>query len=254
MTAQLLPKTNELIDEINSYTTKNRKPTDWQVKLLKKKADKLRGKIPENLYYDVLGRISCLENDIEALAQYYQIALNQVPTDFQTQYHYAISLNNKGLYSKALAHGKTLLANFPERSETLLSWIVGCAVLACRMHEAFDFLIHTNNPNNHEYYQQIKEGVAIFETARLNDDEAERLQSLAYSVIQKTNLYFSATRTIITRGCIHYQIYVDRPIEEMFEINWQLADVLVENTENTHSDTIMFEYESVDVFEESQAS
>jgi hypothetical protein len=253
MTVQALPKTNELIDEINSYVTQKRRPTDWQIKLLKKKADGLKGKIPENLYYDVLGRMSCLENDIEALNRYYQIALTLASTDFQTQFHYLISLRNKGLYSKALAHGKTLLTHFPEHSETILSELVGCAVLACRIYEAFGFLTYTNNPDNHECYQLIKEGRAIFETAELTDDEAEHLQNLAHALIQKNNLYFSCTKRNITRGCIHYQIYVDLPIEEIFEINWQLADVLVENSENTHSDAILFEYESVDVLEESLA-
>jgi hypothetical protein len=127
--------------------------------------------------------------------------------------------------------------------------------LSCRTYEASGFLTHTNNPDNHKYYQLIKEGRAIFETARLNDDEVERLQNLAFSAIEKNNLYFSGAKKIyITSGCIHYQIYIDLPIEEIFEINWQLADVLVENTENTHSDAILFEYESVDVFEESLAS
>ena len=254
MTTQPLPKTNELINEINSYAAKNRKPTAWQVKLLKKKADSIRGKIPESLYYDVLGMISCLENDIEALNQYYQIALNQPDTDFQTQYDYLIALHNKGLFSKVLAHGKTFLARFPEHSETILPWIVKHAFRACRMYDAFGFLIQLNIPDNHEYYQYIKEGRAIFETAQLNDDEAEYLLNLAFSVIQKNNLYFSKAKISITRDCIHYQIYVDLPIEEIFEINWQLADVLVENTENTHSDTILFEYESIDVLEESQVA
>lgn len=254
MTAQALPKTNELIGEINSYLFKKRKPNDLQIRLLKNKADTLRGKIPENLYYDMFGRIACLENNIEALSRYYQIALKLTPTDFQTRFHYLISLSNKGFYSKALAHGQTVLADFPEHSETILLLIIECAFRACRMHEAFDFLTRTNNPENHEYYQCIKEGVAIFEATKLTDDEAERLQNLAFSVIEKNKLYFSTSKIGITRGCLHYQIYVDLPIEDIFEINWQLADVLVENTENTRSDVILFEYESVDVLEESLAS
>lgn len=254
MTAQPLPKTNELIDEINSYLAKKHKPTEWQVKLLKKKADTLRGKIPENLYYDVLGGIACLENDIPELNRYYQNAFKLAPKDLQTQKHYFIALHNKGLYSKALVQGKALLTDFPERSETILSLMTKCAFMACRIYEADDFLTQTNNPDNHPYYQQIKEGRAVFEAAGLNDDEAERLQNLAFSVIQKNNLYFSCTKINFVRDCIHYQIYVDLPIEDIFEINSQLADVLVENTENTFSDVILFEYESVDVFEESLAS
>lgn len=254
MTAQPLPKTNELIGEINSYLAKKRKPTEWQVKLLKKKADTLRGKIPENIYYDVLGRISCLENDIAALTEYYQTALKLAPADFQTQYDYLLALHNTRLYSKALAQGKALLADFPEHSETILSLMTECAFMACRMYEADGFLTETNNPDNHPRYQQIKEGLAVFEAAGLNDDEVERLQNLAHALIQKNNLYFSSTKISISQDCIHYQIYVDLPIEEIFDINWQLADVLVESTENTHSDVILFELESIDVLEESLAS
>lgn len=253
MAAQPLPKTIELFNEINSYAGKNRKITNWQVQLLKRKADSLRGIIPESLYYDVLGMISCLENDIEALNRYYQIALNQPDTDIQTHYNYLTALHNKGLFSKVLAHGKTLLADFPEHSETILPWIVKHAFRACRMYDAFGFVTQLNIPDDHEYYQYIKEGRTIFEAAQLNDDEAEHLQNLAFSVIQKNNLYFSKAKISITRDCIHYQIYVDLPIEEIFEINWQLADVLVENTENTHNDVILFEYESIDVLEESLA-
>ena len=58
----------------------------------------------------------------------------------------------------------------------------------------------------------------------------------------------------ITRSCIHFTIYVDLPIEEIFEVNWELANVLVENTQNTYSDVLMFEYSSIDVLEERQAS
>jgi hypothetical protein len=194
MSAQPLPKTNELIGEINSYLAKKRKPTDWQVKLLKKKADALRGKIPENIYYDVLGRISCLENDIAALNRYYQTALNLAPTDFQTQYDYLLALHNTRLYSKALVQGKALLADFPEHSETILSLMTECAFMACRIYEADDFLTQTNNPDNHPRYQQIKEGREVFEAAGLNDDEAERLQNLAHALIQKKNFTFQATR------------------------------------------------------------
>jgi hypothetical protein len=254
MTAQPLPKTNELIGEINSYMAKNRRPTDWQIKLLNKKANDLRGKIPENIYYDVLGRIASLEQNCESLFQFYQIALKLAPTDFQTQYHYLIALSNAGIFSKALIHGRTVLAEFPEHSEAILSWLVKCAFMACRMHDAFSFLMLLNNPDQNEYCQRIKKSIAIFEAAELNDDVTEHLQNLVFSVMQKNNLYFSTAEIIINRDCFHYQIYVDLPIEDIFELNWQLADVLVENTENTYSDTILFEYESMDVFDEHLAS
>ena len=122
------------------------------------------------------------------------------------------------------------------------------------MHEAFDFLTRTSNPDNHPHYQHIREGIAIFETTGLTDDEAEHIQNLAHALIPKNNLYFSTAVINITRDCIHHQIYVDLPIEEIFELNWQLADVLLENTKKTHSDALLFEYESEDVFEGSQTS
>jgi hypothetical protein len=36
----------------------------------------------------------------------------------------------------------------------------------------------------------------------------------------------------------------------MYDLNYQLAAELVHNTENTYSDIILFEFNSIDVFEE----
>lgn len=253
MAAQALPITNELTDEINSYILKKRKPTDWQIRLLKKKADTLRGKIPESLFFDVQGSIASLERNIEALSRHYQTAIKLDSTNFQTQYNYLAALKNSCAYSNALAHGKLMLTDFPKNSEAILSWLVECALMVCRMHEALFFLSQLNNPSQDNGYQLAKEGIAIFEAAELNDDVAERLQSLVTNLIQKNNLYHSQTSIGITDKCIHYLIYVDLPIEHIFEINWQLANELVENTENTYSDAILFEFQSIDVLEESLA-
>ncbi|MCX7097686.1 MAG: hypothetical protein NTV43_07240 [Methylococcales bacterium] len=253
MAAQALPINNELTDEINSYALKKRKPTDLQIRSLKNKADKLRGKVPESLYYDVQGMIAFLAHDIEALSTHYQTAIKLDSTNFQTQYNYLAALSNAGTYSNALAHGKLMLANFPEHSEEILSLLVEYAFMACRMHEALFFLSQLNDPSQNKYHPLLKKCITIFEAAELNDDVAERLQSLVFNVIQKNNLYFSSSSIGLTDNCIHYHIYVDSRIEDIFEINWQLANELVENTENPYSDAILFEFESIDVLEESLA-
>ncbi|NOS87480.1 MAG: hypothetical protein HOP34_02885 [Methylococcaceae bacterium] len=253
MAAQALPITNELADEINSYALKNRKPTDWQIRLLKNKANKLRGKIPESDFYVFQGMIASLERDIGMLSIHFQTGIKLDPSHFHTQYNYLVALNNAGAYSNALAHGKLMLTEFPGQSNEILSWLVKCASGACRMREALVFLSQLSYPSKNENYQLAKERIAIFEASGLNDDVAERLQSIVSNLIQKNNLYHTNPSIGIINSCIHYHIYVDLPIEDIFEINWQLANELVENTENTYSDTILFEFESIDVLEESLA-
>lgn len=253
MAAQALPITNELANEIHSYALKKRKPTNWQIKLLKNKADKLRGKIPESQFYVFQGMIASLELNIGALSTHFQTAIKLDSTNFQTQYNYLAALKNSCAYSNALAHGKLMLTDFPKNSEAILSWLVECALMVCRMHEALFFLSQLNNPSQDNGYQLAKEGIAIFEAVGLNDDVAECLQSLVFNVIKKNNLYHSTSSIGITDNCIHYHIYVDLPIEDIFEINWQLANEFVENTENTYSDAILFEFQSISVLEESLA-
>jgi len=256
MTTQALPKANDLTNEINTYFSKYRKPSDWQIKLLKKKADTLKGKIPDSLYYGLLGNIAALEDDIPALRQHFQTAIKISPTSSQPQFQYLVALKNRGRCSEELVLCKAMLMQFPDHSEEILSWLAESAFMSCRMNEAHQYLEQIKNKDeSNSLYHHITESQLIFKTAGLSDDVASQLYSLAYDLLQKFGIYFSSTGIIVTtRGNVHCQLYVDLPIGDMYDLNYQLAAELVHNTENTYSDIILFEFNSIDVFEERATS
>ena len=252
MAGQQSPKATELINEINTYFSKYRKPSDWQIKLLKKKADSLKGKIPDSLYYGLLGSIAALEDDIPTLRQHFQTAIKLTPASSYTQIQYLAALKNRGCCSEELVLGKDMLTQFPDHSEEILSWLAESAFMSCRMNEAHQYLEQIKNKDeSNSLYHHITESQLIFKTAGLSDDVASQLYSLAYDLLQKFGIYFSSTGIIVTtRGNVHCQLYVDLPIGDMYDLNYQLAAELVHNTENTYSDIILFEFNSIDVFEE----
>jgi len=252
MTGQQSPKATELINEINTYFSKYRKPSDWQIKLLKKKADSLKGKITDSLYYGLHGNIAALEDDIPALRQHFQMAIKLSPTSSQSQLQYLAALKNRGLCSEELVLCKAMLEQFPDHSEEILLWMAESAFMSCRMHEAHQFLAQIKNKDeSNSLFPHIIESQFIFKAAGLSDEIASHLHSLAYALVQKFGLYFSSTGLSVTpRGYVHCQLYLDLPIEEIYDVNYQLALELVNNTENTYSDTLLFEFNSIAVFEE----
>ena len=256
MTDQHSPKATELINEINTYFSKYRKPSDWQIKLLKKKADSLKGKIADSFYYGLLGSISAVEDDIPALKQHFQTAIKLSPASNQPQYQYLVALKNRGRCSDELVLCKDMLTQFPDHSEEIFSWLAESAFMSCRMNEALYYLEQIKNRDeSNSLYHHITESQLIFKTAGLSDEVASHLYNLAYDLLQKFGIYFSSTGLIVTtRGLVHCQLYVDLPIDHIYDLNYQLAAELVHNTENTYSDVVLFEFNSIDVFEERAAA
>ena len=256
MTGQHSPKATELINEINTYFSKYRKPSDWQIKLLKKKADSLKGKIADSFYYGLLGSISALEDDIPALKQHFQTAIKLSPASNQPQYQYLVALKNRGRCSDELVLCKDMLTQFPDHSEEIFSWLAESAFMSCRMNEALYYLEQIKNRDeSNSLYHHITESQLIFKTAGLSDEVASHLYNLAYDLLQKFGIYFSSTGLIVTtRGLVHCQLYVDLPIDHIYDLNYQLAAELVHSTENTYSDVVLFEFNSIDVFEERAAA
>ena len=256
MTGQQSPKATELINEINTYFSKYRKPSAWQIKLLKKKADNLKGKIADSFYYGLLGTISALDDDIPALRHHFQTAITLSPSSSEPQYQYLVALKNRGRCSEELVLCKDMLTQFPDHSEEIYSWLAESAFMSCRMNEALHYLQQIKNKDeSNSLYHHIKESQLIFKTAGLSDEVASNLYNLAYDLLQKFGIYFSSTGIIVTtRGYVHCQLYVDLPIGDMYDLNYQLAAELVHNTENTYSNIILFEFNSIDVFEERASS
>lgn len=250
MIAQALPKTQELTDKLNHLVYANYKPSEFDIACLKKEAGKLKGKIPYPDYYDFLGRIACLENDKVNMLRHYKNALtHSFNNKLIIKKNYFISLIRCGLVLKASEQLKEITKNFPTCAETL-SFLIEQNFYLCRFRDALELF---NKPEDKlEFFDIINVIVSVFESVGLSDDEAQNLCKLAFSLLELKSLYYFGSKIEIIGECVLYTIYVDKSIEEIFEINWELADVLVNNVENTRSDVLIFEYSSVDVLDEKE--
>lgn len=251
MTAQALPKTEELSNTLIEFFFKKRKLKEFTIRQLKRDAGRLKGKIEPYIYHNLLGQIASLENNKTSLINDYEYALKLAPDDYDTQYNYIASLGNRGFITEAVAQTQILYKNFPNKLETL-ELLIKYIYLSCRFNEASQLLNKLKSPAEYFAYDIIVEALTIFENAGLTEDEAQYLCELAYSVLNTQNLYFSGAEIEIIGDCVHYSIYVDLPLDAIFDVNWELAGVFVDNVENRRNGTFIFEYKSVDILEERQ--
>jgi hypothetical protein len=238
-----------LIDKINLFASKNKKPNEFDIRLLKKDVNELKDKAGHALYYDFLGKIAALEHKKSELIEFHEKSITLLPDDIEIQYDYIMSLNRAGLFYQALEHSKEVLVGFPD-NEIFLIAAINNSFSLCRFREAFSFFNRLKNKTSFSEYKTLQKGLAIFEDVQLSDDEAENLHKLAFSMLESHGLYYSASEINIICDCVCYSIYIDLPVEAMAEINWELAGLFVENVEDIHSDVFTFEYESVEVLEE----
>jgi tetratricopeptide (TPR) repeat protein len=250
MTAQPAPKTQELSDKIRSFCLKRRKSKDIDTRRLKRDTDSLRAKINDAEYYDFLGQIACLERDRNSILSCYENALKLAPNDCNIQYNYVVSLGNSGFFAQAVEQIKILVDKFPNELEAL-PFLVDNIFRLCRFKSTLQLLNKLENSTSY-VYKIIQKATSIFEDAQLSDDEAQHLCELAFSVLETKNLYYSVTEINIVDDTVCYTIFVDSPIEDIADINWELAGIFAEKVEDMRSDVLMFEYSSIDVLEEKE--
>lgn len=251
MIAQPVPKTEELQGKINSLAAKGRKLSDFEIRLLKKEADKLKNIVDYAHYYDFLGQVACLENDRVNLVRYYENALRNAFNNYHVRYDYASFLANIGLIFQAETQAKSLVEIFVDDIEAV-RLLGSISYRTCKFRQTLLLSEKLENYETSRNYHLILNAISIFNNAELNDDEAQQLCKLAYSLLEIKNLYYSGIDLEIIDDCVFYTIYVDSPIEDIAEINWELAGIFADNVEDMRSDVLLFEYSSVAVLEEKQ--
>lgn len=242
MTVQPAPKMQELVNDINTLVSKHRKPANTEVNRLDRQAESLKKKINWSDYYDILGQISGLKDHKDDMISKFENAIKLEPNNYEIRRNYLSCLHNSGLIELATNQARLLDSQFPSNDSSLL--LFKSYFYLCRFRDALQVLgkLERNNEN--------LSAVTIFDNANLTDDDAQNLHKLAFGVIKAKNLYFSASEIEIVDNCVCYTIYVDAPIEDIFDINWELDRILVENLEDTRSDVLMFQYSSINVLEE----
>ena len=244
MTAQPAPATQELTKDLDKYFARGRKLNAFEIKALEKKSTSLKGKIDFADYHAFLGLIAALRQDSESFTLHFNNALRLAPTNTTIIGNYLISLNNIGWYLQALTLGRTLAKLSNDNS--LLTILIESAFCLCRFHEAHELISKLPDPQQYQGYQSIIEAIEIVDRFQLSDDETEQLQQLAFSILQDRLLYFSNSKIGIMNNFIHYEIYVDLPIEQIPALDFELSRTFAEKLGNMCDDVIVFEYKSVE--------
>jgi tetratricopeptide (TPR) repeat protein len=247
MTVQAAPKTQELEGKINSFISQYRRPIDFEIRALKKEAENLK-EINYADYYDLLGRIAMFENNKDEIVRCYENAIKLNPNNFSIQNHYRICLKNSGLINLAEKQARKLFDLFPKNIKSL-KFLVDILCLSCRFNEALHLL---NSMEDKEFISiyALDKATDIFKNAQLGDDEAQHLQELAYSIIEKNNLYYFESSNRVSEDGVTFTLYVDLPIEDIFDINWELAGLLADSVEDMRCGVLNFKYSSIDVLRE----
>ena len=89
------------------------------------------------------------------------------------------------------------------------------------------------------------DAMTIFNNCDLLNDELQNLSSIATSILSEYNIECILVKEHIIQGCVLITIFVDKPISEMFDINWALAGILAESVVDMRSDVLIFEYSSI---------
>jgi Tfp pilus assembly protein PilF len=247
MTAQPAPKTEELGNNINYFFDNYLRPTPLEIRRLKKEAENLI-KIDAAVAYNYLGLIAVLENNKEAVISNYEKAIKLMPNDCTIHSNYSISLLRCGLNYLALEEARKVFSKF-QNNKDVLSDLFYYLINSARFDEAHKLLSEIKDNKGIELVNNAEK---IFEAANLADDEAQQLQILAFSLIEKHQLYFYITDIRVIENCVEYTIYVDKAIEDIFELNWEFANLLAENVGDMRCDLLNFTYSSIEVLKEKQ--
>lgn len=245
MTAQPAPKNQELENNIHYFWDNLLRPTNLDIRRLKREAENII-KIDAAVAYNYLGCIAVLENNKKDVISNFENAIKLTPNDFAINRSYSIALLNSGLNDLALEEARKGFSKFPNNKDVSLD-LFYYLINSTRFDEAHKLLSKIEGDKG---IQLVNNAAKIFEAANLTDDEAQQLKILAFSLIEKHQLYFYAANIGIIENCVEYNIYVDNPIEDIFELNWELANLLAESVDDMRCDALNFTYSSVEVLRE----
>lgn len=254
MPAEPLSIAEKLIQEILDFQIEFKKITTFERLKLVSQVDSLAKSIPEYDYHDFLGMIFCLENNQKLAIQHHKVALEKAPESFMVHHNYFASLCSFGLFLKARELGEIILSKFPvEVTEfNTIEIMVTNLLVSGRLQDAYNLLGKSTNPMNHENYGIVTECLPIFKNAGLTDDEAEKIHDSIFHVLHERELHLSNVGIKVIDNCLLITIYVELPIEDIFELNWDASGVLAESVDDMRSNVIMFEFSSVDVLLEKE--
>lgn len=242
----------ELQDDIESFRDEGKKITFFKRVELQKRLDSIRAKIQKIDYLLIQARTFCLARDINNMKKIHLEAIRIFPDSERAHFDYLVSLINTAMYQEAVVYGKTILEKFGNLNpiaSLVKNEMVKTFLCLGKIEKAHEYIVELYDDKNNNYNYITSKILSLFENSKLSGDEFEKIYDLFFSVLENKNVLRTIATTIIDDK-VFYKFYVELPVDEIVELNWEASCVLAENLDDMRCDVVMFEFEPVDIFKE----
>lgn len=232
-TPGLKKKSDEIFARLTELDEQQEPPTAFELQKLKREAKAL-AKVDAAWSWVLQGMVAVLAEQPDEMRKCHEIALNIEPHDEELVRNYAVSLMKMGFVSEAL---KTIRIAYrlAEGHSGNLELLIDYSWEAGRIREALRHC-HTweklNPAHIYRYKSFLEEGQRIYDSAGIEDDEAEYVRALSHSVLHENGIY----RVQSGKG-VHadeesewcsWTVSLPRSVADVVELDMELIGRLVE--------------------------
>jgi tetratricopeptide (TPR) repeat protein len=224
---QLQPKNEaeEILRELNEISAEDRK-NELLLQRYKHKANALIRSADLFAGHILLGAVSAIERDAEAMHHHHKIAMSYGNGDPQGYMNYAVSLARFGLYPESVRYAKKAFQKDPFYLPALNTLIFSNLYMG-RMNETLDLIRKQNKiGETHPLSEDVRKAVEIMERYKVTDKETEQLFRIMSDLLAERKIYIrSADFSIMTDGdeeWIHYNYDLDTEPELLPETETEL--------------------------------
>jgi len=165
--------------------------------------------------YLVLGMIATLERNVDEMHNHYRRAFKLNPANPVGYHNYAVSLGKLGIYSEYITYAhKAYETNRGDLNS--LEFLIDTSLIVGQIYQANQLLDEWNrlcpkrsNPSS----AGIENAIKIMENHGITQDDVEKIQQIAVSLLQKRNIYIHLTHFQVKRhegeGWIQYVYELD---------------------------------------------
>jgi len=224
---QLQPKNEaeEILRDLNEISTEDRK-NEILLQRYKHKANALIRNANLFAGHILLGAISAIERDAEAMHHHHKLAVSHGNGDPQGYVNYAVSLARFGLYPESVRYAEKAFQKNPFYLAALDTLIFSSLYMG-RISEVLDLIRKQNKiGESHPLSEDVRKAVEIMERYKVTDKETEQIFRIMSDLLAERKIYIrSADFSIVADGdeeWIHYNYDLDTEPELLPETETEL--------------------------------
>lgn len=224
------PKANNLLKRINLLATGESEQGSFALRKLEHEAKSLI-KFDATNAYAALGAIACIKRDRQGVKTYYAKALNLAPGDLSILSNYSISLFKLCLFNESRQCAEKAYEISQRSDLDLLQILIESSVLTGDLGESIKWLIDWDRKSPNQRYPiqlDITMANTILRKNHVTDSDAGRFLKAAYAILGQKGFDVSEVTFRAFDDEVLYQIEVYADVDQTVDLNFELADTLVE--------------------------